>query len=641
MKRYNVLSAALVAMTLLTTQLPMSAQTTNSTSKPKTAKQAKPRKETPAEIQLREMREALKAQQDEIDALKAQISSKSSDATAAQQTAADAQSQAAAAAASAAQAQAAATAAATKADAASSSVTELQTTTTTLNDNVIANQRKVEDEINSPATLHYKGVNITPGGYAAFEGVWRQHSVNSDINTPFNSIPFPSANEGHVSELNFSGRQSRLSVLVTGDAGSYKLTGYWEMDWLGTGTSSNNNQSNSYVLRQRQIWGRGETAGGFSVTGGQMWSLVTEDAKGDDPRTEIQPLTVDPQYLVGYTWTRQPGIRVEQRFGTYTGGAVTIAASAEQAQITSFTASGSIPTSFFFGGIGQNGGLYNAAGNVTAGNTAGTGAISTYANNVAPDVIVKAAFDEPWMHFEVGGIGRFLRNELFPVLTVAGTASTPIYTYGTTLETNTAKAGGIFGSLRVKPMPLFEVAVQAMAGTGVGRYGSSQLADATLKPNETLEPIRNYHGLFSLVLHPSKNWDFFTYYGGEYAQRTVYDIVTPTGNALIGYGPRNLSDTGCYNLPALSGNSSGTAGSISASSCASPTRYIQEAMGGFIWRAVNSPKYGRLQYEATYSYIQRNLWSGNNIPATGPITSPSGARATEPMIHISMRYFIP
>ena len=628
-------------MTLLTTQLPMSAQTTNSTSKPKTAKQAKPRKETPAEIQLREMREALKAQQDEIDALKAQISSKSSDATAAQQTAADAQSQAAAAAASAAQAQAAATAAATKADAASSSVTELQTTTTTLNDNVIANQRKVEDEINSPATLHYKGVNITPGGYAAFEGVWRQHSVNSDINTPFNSIPFPSANEGHVSELNFSGRQSRLSVLVTGDAGSYKLTGYWEMDWLGTGTSSNNNQSNSYVLRQRQIWGRGETAGGFSVTGGQMWSLVTEDAKGDDPRTEIQPLTVDPQYLVGYTWTRQPGIRVEQRFGTYTGGAVTIAASAEQAQITSFTASGSIPTSFFFGGIGQNGGLYNAAGNVTAGNTAGTGAISTYANNVAPDVIVKAAFDEPWMHFEVGGIGRFLRNELFPVLTVAGTASTPIYTYGTTLETNTAKAGGIFGSLRVKPMPLFEVAVQAMAGTGVGRYGSSQLADATLKPNETLEPIRNYHGLFSLVLHPSKNWDFFTYYGGEYAQRTVYDIVTPTGNALIGYGPRNLSDTGCYNLPAVSGNSSGTAGSISATSCSSPTRYIQEAMGGFIWRIVNSPTYGRLQYEATYSYIQRNLWSGNNIPATGPITSPSGARATEPMIHVSMRYYIP
>ena len=628
-------------MTLLTTQLPMSAQTTNSTSKPKTAKQTKPRKETPAEIQMREMREALKAQQDEIDALKSQISAKSSDATAAQQTAAEAQAQAAAAAASAAQAQAAATAASSKADAASSSVTELQTTTTTLNDNVIANQRKVEAEINSPATLHYKGVNITPGGFAAFEGVWRQHSTNSDINTPFNSIPFPSANEGHVSELNFSGRQSRLSVLVTGDAGTYKLTGYWEMDFLGTGTSSNNNQSNSYVLRQRQIWGQFATPAGFSVTGGQMWSLITEDAKGDDPRTEIQPLTIDPQYLVGYSWERQPGIRVEQRFGDPNASSVTLGVSAEQAQITNFTAAGPIPTSFFFGGIGQNGGLYNAAGNVSAGNTAGTGAISTYANNVAPDILFKAAFDEHILHFEVGGILRFLRNEYFPVLTVAGTTSAPVYTYSPIMRNSTATAGGGFFSLRVKPIPLFEVALQGTFGTGLGRYGSSQLADATLRPNETLEPIRNDHALFSLVFHPSKNWDYFAYYGGEYDQRTVYGVVTPTGIAPIGYGPRNLNDAGCYNLPAVSGNSSGTAGSISASNCSSPTRYIQEAMGGFIWRAVNSPKYGRLQYSATYSYIQRNLWSGNNIPATGPITSPTGARATEPMIHVSMRYFIP
>jgi hypothetical protein len=56
----------------------------------------------------------------------------------------------------------------------------------------------LNDAINSPTALHYKGLTITPGGFFAFEGVWRQHSVNSDINTPFNSIPFPSANEGHV-----------------------------------------------------------------------------------------------------------------------------------------------------------------------------------------------------------------------------------------------------------------------------------------------------------------------------------------------------------------------------------------------------------------------------------------------------------
>src|ERR1700679_785596 len=162
MKRYNVLSAALVAMTLMTTQLPMSAQTMDSAVPARTVKHPKKHKEmahkeTAAEIELRELKESLKAQQDQIDALKSQISAKSSDVTAAQQTAADAQTQAAAAAASAAQAQAAAAATSTKVDAVSSSVTNLQTTTATLNDTVVTSQKKLEDEIEAPTALHYKG----------------------------------------------------------------------------------------------------------------------------------------------------------------------------------------------------------------------------------------------------------------------------------------------------------------------------------------------------------------------------------------------------------------------------------------------------------------------------------------------------
>src|ERR1700679_4042290 len=181
MKRYNVLSAALVAMTLMTTQLPMSAQTMDSAVPARTVKHPKKHKEmahkeTAAEIELRELKEALKAQQDQIDALKSQVSTKSSDVTAAQQTAADAQTQAAAAAASAAQAQAAATAAASKADAVSSSVSSLQSTTTDLTNTtntVVAGQKKLEGEIKEPPSLRYKGVNLTPGGFAAFGGGWR------------------------------------------------------------------------------------------------------------------------------------------------------------------------------------------------------------------------------------------------------------------------------------------------------------------------------------------------------------------------------------------------------------------------------------------------------------------------------------
>jgi hypothetical protein len=170
-----------------------------------------------------------------------------------------------------------------------------------------------------------------------------------------------------------------------------------------------------------------------------------------------------------------------------------------------------------------------------------------------------------------------------------------------------------------------------MAGDGTGRYGSSQLADATLRPDGTLEPIRNYHGLLSIETHPTPKLDVYGYYGGEYAQRTVY--TTATG-ALMGYGARNLSDTGCYALPTNPGSATG--GSPAASGCASPTRYIQEGLLGFTYRLTNSPKYGRFQYQVNWQYMQRNLWSG-----IGSATTPSGPRGLDNMIFTSMRYYIP
>ncbi len=614
MRPERVLRAVLVVTMMLGTQIQMRGQTADTAPPQENDAQVKHPQETPEGIQLRGMREEMQSLQKQLDELKQQLHAKSGEATSAQQT------------------KQAAEGASAKVTAVSGSIDRLQSTQAGVSQNVVLTDQKLRQETESPDALHYKGVSITPGGFAAFEGVWRQHSENSGINSAFNAIPLPSANQGHVSELNFSARQSRLSMLVTGDAGSYQLTGYYEMDWLGTGVTSNNNETNSYVLRQRQIWGQSALPSGFTITGGQMWSLVTEDRKGTDARTEITPETIDAQYLVGFSWTRQPGFRVQQRWGNYQTGAFTIAGSAEQAQITNFTASGDIPTQFFFGGIGNAGGLYNAAQAVGAGNTAGNSAITTYANNLAPDVIVKAAFDKPWIHAEFGGIGRFMRNEFFPA-TPGTTVDT--YTYGTKLESNTAAAGGVFGAIRVYPSRNLEIGIQGMGGTGLGRYGASQLADATLKPDETLEPIRNYRGMFSLVEHPTKKLEVFAYYGGEYDQRTVYPVTFGNTTELIGYGPDTLNDTGCYNLPS-SIPTAGTGGSILASNCASPTRYIQEPMAGFIYRMYDNPSKGRLQYWVTYSYLQRNLWSG-----IGSSTTPTGPRATDPMIDVSMRYYIP
>jgi hypothetical protein len=619
-------------MLLVTTGLATAQTTTTTTNKARHKKPAV--SETTTTEQIETLKTQLRQQQEEIDALKGNVANRDEQVVNATQATSTAQQNAADATAKADQAAASAQDAQQQVKTLQTSVDDLKTTAQGVQETIVADQARVD----SPASLHYKGVTITPVAFFAFEGVWRQRSVNSDVNTPFNSIPFPSAVQGHTSELNFSGRQSRLGGLFEANAGNFKLSGYAEMDFLGTGTSSNNNQSNSYVLRQRQIWGKAETASGFAVTGGQMWSLVTEDGLSTNVRTEKLPNTIDAQYLVGFSWARQPAIRFQQRFGDIKTGMFTAALSLEQAQITNFTVNGAgnAPADYFFAGPGQNGGLYNAAAGAGAGNAAPSAAITTYANNVAPDIIVKGAFDLPHAHFEFGGLARFLRDFYYPS-TFNGTS----YTYGTSYIADTKTAGGIFGSARVSTSKYLDVALQLMAGTGTGRYGSAQLADATLRPDGSLEPIKNYHGMLSLEGHPTPKLDVFAYYDGEYAQRTVY---ANAGGGLFGYGPRNLSNAGCYALPPAPATTSGSGGAIAApSTCAAPTRYIQEPMFGWTYRLVNSPKYGRLQYSMTWSLLQRNLWSGTVTPAVAnaPANTPTGPRAIDNMIHVGMRYYIP
>jgi len=448
----------------------------------------------------------------------------------------------------------------------------------------------------SPVALQYKGVKITPVAFFAAESVWRERAINSDVNTPFTSTPFANAGNAHVSELNFSGRQSRVGALFEGDAGTLKLSGYVEADFLSSGTTSNDNQSNSYTLRQRQIWGQA-ARGGFAVTGGQMWSLVTETKKGTDNRTENLPMTIDAQYHVGFSWLRVPAIRFQQKVGAIT----TVAMSLENGQTVGFNNGGANgPTNYFFGGTGNNGGLYNTT--------------TTYTNNVAPDVIVKAAFDPAFGHFEVGGLARWFRDRYYPNAATGSSVGA---------VNDTKVGGGVFANARVKATKFADVGVHFMGGDGVGRYGTSGLSDVTVHPNGTLEPLRAYQGLFSVELHPAAKLDLFGYYGGEYVQRTLY--VNAKGQQ-VGYAPATQNNAGCFTegLP-------GAGGTSPAGSCGALTRGVFEATGGFTYRVYNNPKIGRLQYQVQYSYLSKKTWAGLG----------GAPRADNNMVFTSMRYYIP
>jgi hypothetical protein len=96
------------------------------------------------------------------------------------------------------------------------------------------------------------GVKLTWGGFLAAESVYRQHNAVADMGTPFTSIPYPFSPLYSEHEFHGSARASRISLLAEGAIDPVqKLAGYYEMDFLGVGVTSNYNQSNSWAPRLR------------------------------------------------------------------------------------------------------------------------------------------------------------------------------------------------------------------------------------------------------------------------------------------------------------------------------------------------------------------------------------------------------
>jgi hypothetical protein len=634
------LQATLAAIMVISTiSVPAQVTTPTQSAASKTAKTHKKKpvatqpRETATERQIRELREQMQNQQAEIDNLKQENAAKDAALATAQQSATTAQATAQAATT---QAQTVSSSVQANTEAVSSlqgTVADLKNANAGLAQTVSDTKKDLNDKIEFPTTLHYKGVTLTPGGFLAAESVYRSRSINSDINTPFNSTPYMNSAQAFTSEFNATGRQSRLALLVNAPMAWGHMGGYYEADFLSAGTTSNNNQTNSYTLRQREVWAQAALNSGFTVTGGQMWSLVTEVKHGIDPTPngENLPQTIDPQYHVGFSFTRQYGARFTQKLGSFQSVGLSLEES--QTILASLT---NPPINYFVGAPGNTGGLLNSTGNGSVG--AGGGA-QNYSNNVAPDVIVKYTADQPFGHFEVGGIARFFRDRYYPTIPFQTNGTLPTAVSQGTGTNNTVLGGGFFANARVKATKYADVGVHVLQGTGTARYGTSNLGDVTVKPNGTLEPLRNSQGLFSLELHPTPKLDLLGYAGGEYLQRTSYvafQASAPTTPVFVGYAPvQGQSDTGCYTeiLPtATNGESPGS------SSCSGATRYVAEGSAGFIYRFINSPTKGRLQYEMMYSYLTRHAWEGLDTASATGHTDP---KATNNMVFTGFRYYIP
>ncbi|HTV07271.1 MAG TPA: hypothetical protein VME86_18010, partial [Acidobacteriaceae bacterium] len=534
----------------------------------------------------------------QIDALKQQLSERDVELQKAQQDAAAAQV-AAQQAQQAAQSQQEAVASTNQSvSSLQGAVSDLRASTTTSVDEVQTQQKKLRGEVEHPDSIYYKGITISPhGSFIEAATVWRSAATGGGINTPFTGVPLQNSNAAQLSEFYGSGRQSRIALKATGKLDNMKLTGYYEMDWLGTGITSNNNQSNSYVVRQRQLWAQASLSNGWQFTGGQMWSLAAETTHGLDNGTEILPGTIDPQYTAGFVWTRQYAFRVTKDFANK----FWVGASAENAE-TLNPAGSNLPTNLLIGSPGVGGGLYDLESN--------------YSFNVAPDMIAKIAWEPTgWGHWEVFGISRFFRDRVFP--------NAPASSSGAYNDTTTA--GGVGGGFRV---PFAEkkitIGLKGLYGMGVGRYGDSTIADITLRPDGQIAPLRAFSALSTLESSPTKRLSLYFNYGGDYVYRRYFGKV--------GYGDPLTNMSGCNTEPV----SGGSFTPANPSNCGANNKDVQEFTSGYWYNFYNGPK-GTLRQGLQYSYIERNLWSG-----AGGTTNPGGgAKGTDNVFETSLRYYLP
>jgi len=430
-------------------------------------------------------------------------------------------------------------------------------------------------------------VKITPGGFITADTVFRSRNMVNDIGTTFNNIPYPFSPLYGEREFHGTARQTRLSMLLEANVDpQQKLAGYVEGDFLGIGAGSNYTQTNSWAPRLRHGYlTYDNTDWGFHFLAGQSWSLMMQDQVGITPRKENIPLTIDANFVVGFNIIRQWQLRFVKDFGPTFWLGLSIENSATIDAIPGATTTGSV-TSVTVNGVVAN------VSNI------GTGFLNTVpvTPDRAPDIIVKAAFDPGWGHYEVFGLQRFFTDNTFCAVSAPTSC-----TVGTT-RSRTSFGTAVGGSVLLPVVPKYlDFQASALYGRGIGRYGTSLVADVTIAPDGSLAPITALQALVGVVAHPWEGLDVYAYAGLEQFDAKFFNA----GGVQFGYGNPNFDNAGCF-FPSATSFAGGAA---PLGGCVANTRRIAEITTGF-WQNIFKGDYGRVAVGAQYAYVKKEAFGG-------------------------------
>ncbi|HLH93510.1 MAG TPA: hypothetical protein VKW08_00180 [Xanthobacteraceae bacterium] len=461
-------------------------------------------------------------------------------------------------------------------------------------------------------------VKLTWGGFLAAETVFRQHNTVSDMGTPFTSIPYPSSPQYGEHEFRGSARASRISLLAEGAVDPMeKLAGYFEMDFLGAGITSNYNQSNSWDMRLRQAYFTYDNSDwGFHLLAGQAWSLITQNTVGITPRKENIPLTIEANYVAGFNYTRGWQLRLVKDFGPTAAVGVSFEVPAELV----YSSTGAIANNGSLNGLIVN---WANPGNTFLGSSA---FVNNFNTETAPDIIGKAAFDPGWGHFEVLGLVRFFTDNVMTCTPASVAADGVCADTSANILSQSSKVTvgeGVGGSVLLPIVPkLLDLQASALYGRGIGRYGASQLSDVVVSSDGTLSPITALHVLAGAVVHATPALDIYGYGGFERADSNLFGTLAGT----TGFGNPSAVNTGCGFITAAQ-----FASPAGSTNCAAINKEVDMVTVGF-WQNLLKGSYGRLAAGAQWEYIQRK--SFDTIPGNG------GAVSTNDNVFLtSLRYY--
>jgi hypothetical protein len=236
------------------------------------------------------------------------------------------------------------------------------------------------------------------------------------------------------------------------------------------------------------------------------------------------------------------------------------------------------------------------------------------------------------------GIERNFRARIYPneVCTTSPTTGTTTCTNATGAYNDTIPGAGVGGGFRVPfAQKKITVGLKGLWGKGMGRYGSSTIADITLRPDGEIDPLKAFSALGTLEYTPNPRLTAYLNYGGDYVYRDFWGKV--------GYGSPLTNMSGCNvePVPGIGGaNPYGGGGTgfnpANPSNCGNQNKDVQEFTAGYWYYMYRGPK-GGLRYGLQYSRFERDLWSG-----AGGTTNPGGtATGTDNMFWTSLRYYLP